>query len=106
MLVTFTSNEHGDITMFGDVAERLLEMMGHSGTIPSAVSAEHVSEALENLKKALEIDPDEVVHDEVRENDDEEEKEPPVSLARRAFPLIQMLTAAAEANSHVMWYKK
>jgi uncharacterized protein DUF1840 len=105
MLVTFTSNEHGDITMFGDVAERLLEMMGHSGTIPSAVSAEHVSEALENLKKALEMDPDEVVHPEAGDND-EEEKEPPVSLARRAFPLIQMLTAAAEANSHVMWYKK
>jgi hypothetical protein len=33
MLVTFDSNV-GGFTMFGDVALKLLKMMGHSGTVP------------------------------------------------------------------------
>ena len=42
MLVTFSSPAYADITMFGDVAVRLIKMMGHSGTIPSALLAEDV----------------------------------------------------------------
>ncbi|MBE0436458.1 MAG: DUF1840 family protein, partial [Methylomicrobium sp.] len=30
-------------------------------------------------------------------------KEKPVSLAHRALPLIELLTAAAKANCNVMW---
>jgi hypothetical protein len=40
MLVTFTTEAYADITMFGDVAVALLKMMGHSGTVPSAIRAE------------------------------------------------------------------
>jgi hypothetical protein len=42
MLVTSSCPAYSDITMFGEVAVRLLKMMGHSGTVPSAVLAEDI----------------------------------------------------------------
>lgn len=107
MLVVFTSEAHGDITMFGDVAKRLLKMMGMSGVIPGAIKAGDVPAALERLKRAIEIEKDAPEEETDADNpDDEEKKEPPVSIALRAFPLIEMLTAAAKADTYVMWMEK
>ena len=103
MLVTFKSGSHGEFTMFAEIAEDFLKMMGHSGTIPSALAAKDVPEALKCLKKAIEHEPGHLA-EEVSDGDDE--KEPHISLSGRAFPLVEMLTAAAEDESTVMWYKK
>lgn len=46
MLVTFSTKVYADITMFGDIALVMLKMMGHSGTVPSAIRAEDVPVAL------------------------------------------------------------
>ena len=89
MLVTFSCPAYADITMFGDVAVRLLKMMGHSGTVPSALLAEDIQAALERLQAAIEA-----------EGDDDE---PAVSLPHRALPLIELLKAAAKAKCNVMW---
>ena len=40
MLVTFSTSAYADITMFGDVALRLLKLMGHSATVPGAMRQE------------------------------------------------------------------
>ena len=48
MLITFKSDAYADIIMFGDIAERLLKMMGHSGTVPSAILADDVPAALDH----------------------------------------------------------
>ena len=56
MLVTFRTKAYADITMFGDVAVRLLKLMGHSGTVPGAMLAEDIAVALERLKGAVEAD--------------------------------------------------
>jgi uncharacterized protein DUF1840 len=101
MLVTFKSGAHSEFSMFAEIAEDLLKMMGHSGTIPSALSAKDVPEALKSLKKAIETEPGSSV-DEVSDNEDEE---PDVSLSGRAYPLVEMLTAAVEDGSTVMWFK-
>ena len=53
MIVTFTTKAYTDITMFGDVALSLLNMMGHSGTVPSAILAADVPEALTQLTMNL-----------------------------------------------------
>ena len=45
MLVTFRSKAWGNVTMFGDVAETLLKMMGHTGTVPSALLAADIPAA-------------------------------------------------------------
>ena len=103
MLVIFTSNAHSDIMMFGDVAEKLIEMMGHSGTIPSAIAAKDIPETLERLKKAIAFQEKEMPDD---NQDDEENAEEKVSMSGRAFPLIEMLEKAAAEEIGIKWHKK
>lgn len=97
MLVTFTTEAYADITMFGDVAKTMLKMMGHSATVPGAILAADVPEALRRITVAVEA-----------ENasppvDEDDEEEPVISLSHRALPLIKLLTAAAKAGKNVMW---
>ena len=100
MLVTFSCPAYADITMFGDVAVRLIKMMGHSGTVPSALLAEDVQAALERLEVAVDA---ERHSPEPQESAQGEDEEPPVSLPHRALPLIELLKAAAKAECNVMW---
>lgn len=86
--------------MFGDVAIKLLRMMGHSGTVPGAIAAEDVEDALERLKAAVAREPDQPASAAERPDD---EAEPVVSLRQRAFPLIQLLEAAARDDCYVRW---
>jgi len=97
MLVTFTTDAYADITMFGDVAVSLLKMMGHSGTVPSAILAADVPAALSRLTAGIEA------AKETPSVDDEDEDEPQVTLSNRAIPLINLLTAAAQEDCDVMW---
>jgi len=101
MLVTFTTEAYADITMFGDVAIALLKMMGHSGTVPSALRAEDVPAALNRLTAAIEAEKAQEPVEQHEQQD--EEDEPAVSITTRAIPLIDLLTAAARAGANVMW---
>ncbi len=102
MLVTFRSKASADVVMFGDVAVRLLKLMGHSGTVPGAILAEDVGAALSQLKLAVEAKSAGNEPSDIREDDS---GEPAVSLANRALPLIELFTAAAAARCNVMWGK-
>lgn len=106
MLVVFSSKTHGDITMFSDVAVRLLKMMGMSGVVPGAINAEDIPTALERLKRAIETENEEPDEEKSVGEDKDEKEEPRVSIAQRAFPLVEMLEAAAKADCHVMWTKR
>lgn len=105
MIVTFRTPAYADIMMFGDIAIQLLKLMGHSGTVPGALLAEDIPEAVDRLKKAITAQPAAVPEKKKKDHDDdeEEEKEPPVSLAHRAMPLIELLEAAAAARCDVLW---
>jgi hypothetical protein len=104
MLVKFHTQSFADITMFGDVAIKLLHMMGHSGTVPSALSADDVAPALKQLTEALAghkaANPDD---ESIGDDFQGDPIERPVGLAQRAFPLVELLTAAAAADQPVMW---
>ncbi|RCX32735.1 DUF1840 domain-containing protein [Thioalbus denitrificans] len=97
MLVTFSCPAYANITLFGNVAIRLLQMTGHSGTVPGALQAEEVPGALARLQTALKQLP---ASEEPAEGDD---GEPAVSIQHRALPLVELLEAAAEAQCDVMW---
>jgi hypothetical protein len=97
MLVTFTTDAYADITMFGDVALTMLKMMGHSATVPGAILAADVPEALRKLTLAVEVE------NTLPPVEEDDENEPAVSLSNRALPLINLLTAAAKAGTNVMW---
>jgi len=100
MLVTFSCSAYADITMFGDVAVRLIKMMGHSGTVPSALLADDVQAALDRLEAAVDAERQMPEPKDAVQNDDED---PPVSLTHRALPLIKLLKAAAKDKCNVMW---
>jgi hypothetical protein len=101
MLVTFTTKAYADITLFGDVALALLKLMGHSASVPGALTAEEVPAALSRLTAA--IDAAKRTAPPVQDKDTDE---PVVSLAHRALPLIELLAAAAKAETFVMWEGK
>jgi hypothetical protein len=98
MLVKFDSKV-GSLTMFGDVAVQLLKMMGHSGTVPSALLAADIPAAVERLERALAG----VAAPPPVPTDGEPEQQAPVSLKLRAFPLIELLKRAADKKVDVMW---
>jgi hypothetical protein len=102
MLVTFSCPAYASITMFGDVANRLLKLMGHSGTVPGALLADDVQAALKRLEAAVEANKQSPEPEEPAEGED---GEPAVSLTHRALPLIELLKAAAKAKCDVMWDK-
>jgi hypothetical protein len=97
MLVTFTTDAYADTIMFGDIALELLKMMGHSATVPGALLAADVPEALSRLKAAIDakkaLPPAEA----------EDLDGPDVSVVHRALPVIELLAAAAKAEANVMW---
>jgi hypothetical protein len=97
MLVTFSTDGYSSITMFGDVALSMLEMMGHSTTVPGAILAADVPAALSKLSAAIEADKKQPLAM------DEDTEEAEVSMTHRALPLIDLLTAAAKGKSDVMW---
>lgn len=98
MLITFKTRSYANITLFGDVAKNILEMMDFGVVVPGAIVAKDVARALENLQSGLEsvadITPPEI------DNDDDQ---PVVSLHTRAIPLIELLQSAVRDDNDVRW---
>jgi hypothetical protein len=101
MLIKFQSDV-GTLTMFDDVAVPLLKLMGHSGTVPSAILPEDIPAALSRLKSSVAVSAGGTVP-EAPGGADNGGTEIPVSLKQRAFPLIELLERAAKRECEVMW---
>lgn len=98
MLVTFSCDAYENITLFGDVAKRLLTLMGHSGAVPGAILAQDVPEALASLKKAIASQQPKSSNQPL-----DDDNQPEVSLYHRALPLIALMESAILAGCNVMW---
>lgn len=98
MPVTFKTSAYANITMLGDVAKKMLEMMGFGSQVPGAINQEDVPRALDNLQQALERMPEPV-----EPAGDAEEDEPSISLHTRAVPLVELLRAAIADETYVRW---
>ena len=114
MLVTFRSTATDSITMFGDTAAQLLQLLGASGKVPGAFTAADVPVALQRLEAGLHAlklqqGPESQATaalpagNEDAPSDDEDDKEPPIQIEVRAIPLIGLLRRAAAAKAEVMW---
>ena len=98
MLITFKSSAYANITMFGDVGLKLLEMMGFGKTVPGAIGAADVPHALQNLEQRLSALPQQL-----QPAGDEAEEEATTTLHTRALPLLELLRATAAAEKAVRW---
>ena len=101
MLVKFQTKFQATITMFGVVAVTHIKLMGHSGIVPSALLAEDMPVALARLKAAVAERSNKPQDPQAGSSRDGEEAQS-VSLAHRAVPLIEMLTAAVAEHENVM----
>lgn len=99
MIVTFKTKAYADITLFGDVAVHLLKLMGHSGTVPGAIQAEDVNDYKQRLEQA--VNNAKLSDEDNAESEDDDN--PPVSISKRALPLIELFDAAEKANADIMW---
>lgn len=101
MLITFKTISHANITMFGDVGTKMLEMMDYGVTVPGAILAADVPQALSNLKLRLEsvMELTQPAGDAGDAGDDQ----PAVSLHTRAVPLIELLQSAIDDDNIVRW---
>jgi hypothetical protein len=96
VLVRFDSKA-GTLTTFGDVAVKLLKLMGQSGAVPGAILAQDIPAAVSRLRQGIGQEPP------ARAQNNAEENEPPVNLGQRAFPLIELLERAAKSGADVIW---
>lgn len=101
MLITFQTKAYANITMFGDTAKGFIKSMGHSGTVPGAIQAEDLPNALERLRSSVQA---QAAIDKKPNNDRKfDEDEDYVSVDKRAKPLIELLEAAIAQNQDVIW---
>src|SRR4051812_13049984 len=97
MLIRFHSKADA-FTIQGDVGAALLRLMGMSGAVPGALLAQDLPQALARLKQAIAAG-----KSAERPAADEAEAGYRVSLATRAFPLVQLLENAIRRNADVVW---
>ncbi|MDQ8020741.1 MAG: DUF1840 domain-containing protein [Moraxellaceae bacterium] len=106
MLITFQSPAGADVIMFGEAAQKLLQILGkdpqdHQGIVteaqlPAAISALQAAIATDRAQAQPEPD------------DNEDAERPrgmatPVSLAQRAVPLLDLLGHARREGKPVTW---
>ncbi|EPM4837313.1 DUF1840 domain-containing protein [Vibrio parahaemolyticus] len=105
MLITFRCKSYANVTMFGDIGLQLIKMTGHSGTVPGAILAPDIPEALSKLTFSLAAESTAAQKDTSATGDVEDEalSEQVVSLNLRAAPLVELLKSAIDAKCDVMW---
>lgn len=108
MIVTFQSKAGGDVIMFGDVAHRLMEIMGKEATPQGIVTVEQLPDAIACLKAAVVKDKE--AHGRIVAGGLEPETEKPegnapqaISLTQRAIPLLELLELSMRKRVPVVW---
>lgn len=105
MIITFKSAVSGDLIMFGDVAKRLLSIIGKSDTPPGICTAEQLPAAIAALRAAVQTDRDAHGSTVKQQFDDQDvaASVSAVSLTQRAVPLIEMMELAHSRGKPVIW---
>jgi hypothetical protein len=114
MLYEFKSKATGTVVMTGPVAERMLAIIGKEPAARGIITVEQLGPAIDALQQAVareraegaagdaqrgQSDP----ADDAQPDEDRNDPRRAVSLAQRAFPLIEMFTAARAAARDVTW---
>jgi hypothetical protein len=108
MLYEFKSKAAGTVVMTGPVAERMLAIIGKEPGPRGIVTVEQLGPAIEALQQAVARDraegqPPEPAEEEAGERDDGAARQRSVSLSQRAWPLIELFSAARAADKPVTW---
>lgn len=108
MLFIFKSDADADVIMFGDIAKKLVEILGKDPQdAKGIVTVEQLPDAITRLRAAIEEDRARQ-HGQVEDEDAEQDPDKsgmaaPVNLAQRAWPLLSMLERAQKEGVPVVW---
>jgi len=112
VIVTFQSPASGDVIMFGDVAQRMMKLMGKAATDKGIVTVEQLPEAIARLKAAIDEDKQQRagLQDEdlprtepVPGSGRGTSSRPFVTLTQRAVPLLELLEWSLKKKKPVVW---
>lgn len=112
MIVTFQSPASGDVIMFGDVAKRMMKLMGKEPTDQGIVTVEQLPDAIARLKAAIEEDkqqragksPEDLPQTEPDGSGGRGQGSRPfVTLTQRAVPLLELLEWSLKKQKPVVW---
>lgn len=98
MLVTFKSSASSDVIMFGDVAVKMMEILGKDPSDKGIITVENLPDAIAKLKAAIGADVQirgKAISD---ANGDD-----PVSIAQRALPLVELFEWSLKQGVPVVW---
>jgi Domain of unknown function (DUF1840) len=106
MLITFKSNAAADVLMYKVHAKPLLDLLGKDPD-QGIITAEEMPAAVARLEDEVALSkrpPPSPANDGTSSAEDEDlESGKKVSFAARAFPLLEMMRAAKQENTFVMW---
>ncbi|GGY17794.1 DUF1840 family protein [Massilia dura] len=114
MLITFKSQSSSEVTMYQEHAQRILDVLNKNHT-RGVITAAEAAQAVALLEQEIalsklhpEVDAEHASHShphhlpEVDETAEMAEKNH-IGFAQRAFPLLEMLRAARDANDNIVW---
>lgn len=105
MLYEFKCRATGPVVMFQPVAERLLGIIGKAPGPKGVVTPDQMPAAIAALRAAVAQERAQAaaVPDEADEDDEDAKQPPPITLAQRAAPLIEMFEQALAADREITW---
>jgi hypothetical protein len=107
-LVVFRSKAAGEIFMFAETARRIFEIIGKAEAPRGVITAEQVPDSLARLSAAVEEEKAQLkaAQEHVEQADrrgEETAAARAITLAQRAYPLLEMLRAAQKKKVDVTW---
>jgi hypothetical protein len=110
MLITFKSKAYPNVMMYQDHAKRILDLL-HKDSDRGVITAEEAGRAVKLLENQIEESRKHQATDEIEEDvkahpgeqNTEHEAIQTVTFSARAFPLLEMLRAARDQQTDVLW---
>lgn len=109
MIYEFTTRAGGRITYASVTGAQILHLIGKQPGPRGVIVVADLPAAIAALESAVErertqpVAERKVVEPHAGDDDEDREREPPVSLAQRAFPMLDLLRFAARENVDVTW---
>jgi polyhydroxyalkanoate synthesis regulator phasin len=111
MLLTFKSKAYPNVMMYQDHAKRILDLLHKDGE-RGVITAEEATRAVKLLENEIEESRKHQATDEMEQDvkahhgdveDGEHQPIEAVSFSTRAFPLLEMLRAARDQQTDILW---
>lgn len=104
MIITFKSKAAGDVIQFGEVAKRLLGIIGKDPeSTTGIITVEQLPDALARLKAAVAAERAELGGRSRYDDEEKQGKPPAITLSQRAVPLIELMEYALRDKAPVTW---